>query len=50
MPYITKQFKFCAAHRYWNDNWTNEKNKKIFEDDVKVHGHNYELDITIKGF
>ena len=49
MPYITKQFKFCAAHRYWNDNWTNEKNKKIFEDDVKVHGHNYELDITIKG-
>ena len=49
MPYITKQFKFCAAHKYWNDNWSHEKNKRIFEDDIKVHGHNYELDITIKG-
>jgi len=49
MPFITKQFKFCAAHKYWNDNWTDEKNKEIFEDDIKIHGHNYELDITIAG-
>ena len=49
MPFITKQFKFCAAHKYWNDNWTDEKNKKIFEDDIRIHGHNYELDITISG-
>ena len=48
MPYITKQFKFCAAHKYWNPNWSKEKNETIFEDDVKVHGHNYELDITLK--
>ena len=49
MPFITKQFKFCAAHRYWNENWTDEKNKEVFEDDIKIHGHNYELDITISG-
>ena len=49
MPYITKQFKFCAAHKYWNSKWDKEKNISVFEDDVKVHGHNYELDITIKG-
>ena len=49
MPFITKQFKFCAAHKYWNDNWTDEKNKEIFEDDIKIHGHNYVLDITISG-
>ena len=49
MPFITKQFKFCAAHKYWNDNWTDKKNKEIFEDDIKIHGHNYELDITISG-
>tara|TARA_Y100001970_G_scaffold52986_1_gene67044 strand:+ start:17812 stop:18225 length:414 start_codon:yes stop_codon:yes gene_type:complete len=49
MPFITKQFKFCAAHKYWNDNWTEEKNKQIFEDDVRIHGHNYQLDITISG-
>ena len=49
MPYITKQFKFCAAHKYWNSNWSDEKNEEIFEDDVRIHGHNYLLDITIKG-
>ena len=49
MPFITKQFKFCAAHKYWNDKWSSKKNNQIFEDDIKVHGHNYELDITIKG-
>ena len=49
MPHITKQFKFCAAHKYWNSSWSDEKNKEIFEDDVKIHGHNYLLDITIKG-
>ncbi len=49
MPFITKQFKFCAAHKYWNDNWTEEKNKEIFEDDIRIHGHNYQLDITISG-
>jgi len=49
MPFITKQFKFCAAHKYWNDDWSDEKNYKIFEDDVRIHGHNYELDVTISG-
>ena len=49
MPYITKQFKFCAAHKYWNDSWDKSKNCKVFEDDIKLHGHNYVLDITVKG-
>ena len=49
MPYITKQFKFCAAHRYWNPKWDEDKNYSVFGDDVKVHGHNYVLDITITG-
>ncbi len=49
MPYLTKQFKFCAAHKYWNDKWDNDKNYKVFGDDVKVHGHNYVLDVTITG-
>ena len=26
MPFITKQFKFCAAHKYWNNSWDYEKN------------------------
>ena len=49
MPRLTKQYKFCAAHQYWNDEWTEEKNIEIFRDDVKLHGHNYQLDITVSG-
>jgi 6-pyruvoyltetrahydropterin/6-carboxytetrahydropterin synthase len=49
MPYLTKQFKFCAAHKYWNESWDYEKNYQVFGDDVKVHGHNYILDVTITG-
>ena len=49
MPFITKQFKFCAAHKYWNNQWSEDKNLDIFEDDVKLHGHNYELDVTLNG-
>ena len=49
MPYLTKQYKFCAAHRYWNPEWSEDKNLEIFGEDVRVHGHNYELQITING-
>jgi len=49
MPYLTKQYKFCAAHRYWNPNWDDDKNFSIFGEDIKIHGHNYILDITING-
>ena len=31
MPYITKQYKFCAAHRYWNNDWSEQKNKEVFD-------------------
>ena len=49
MPQITKQYKFCAAHRYWNEEWSAEKNDEVFGEDVKIHGHNYWLSITVKG-
>ena len=49
MPYITKQYKFCAAHRYWNNDWSEQKNKEVFDKDIHVHGHNYLLFITISG-
>jgi len=49
MPQITKQYKFCAAHKYWNNEWDNDKNIDVFDDDVKLHGHNYDLYVTIKG-
>ena len=49
MPLITKQYKFCAAHKYWNPKWDKDKNFSIFRDDIKLHGHNYQLDVTIAG-
>ena len=49
MPYITKQYTFCAAHKYWNNQWDEEKNYDSFKDDIKLHGHNYTLSVTISG-
>ena len=49
MIYLTKEYKFCAAHRYWNEQWSDKKNKEVFGDDVKIHGHNYDLLVTVKG-
>jgi len=49
MPQITKQYKFCAAHKYWNDSWDEDTNIEVFDKDVKLHGHNYDLYVTIKG-
>ena len=49
MPLITKQYKFCAAHKYWNSKWDDDENFSIFRDDIKLHGHNYELDVTVGG-
>ena len=49
MPFITKQYKFCAAHRYWNREWSEEENMNVFGKDIYIHGHNYLLDISISG-
>ena len=51
MIYITRRERFCAAHILRNDEWSDEKNKKIFGkcSNINWHGHNYELFVTIKG-
>ena len=49
MPLITKEYKFCAAHQYWNNKWSKEENFEVFGDDIKNHGHNYILRITVQG-
>ena len=48
-PYITKVFNFCAAHQYGNSDWSDEKNKRVFGLDARVHGHNYKLEVTVTG-
>ncbi|UCH10326.1 MAG: 6-carboxytetrahydropterin synthase [Fidelibacterota bacterium] len=49
MLIITKRFKFCAAHRYHNTEWTEEQNRAIFGADHKLHGHNYDLEVSLTG-
>ncbi len=49
MIVLTKRFKFCAAHRYHNARWTEEQNMAVFGDDHRIHGHNYELEVSLTG-
>ncbi len=51
MVYLTRVEHFNAAHRLYNDQWTEEENKRVFGkcSNTNWHGHNYELHVTIKG-
>jgi len=51
MVYLTRVEHFNAAHKLYNTDWSEEKNKEIFGKcaNENWHGHNYELHVTIKG-
>jgi 6-pyruvoyltetrahydropterin/6-carboxytetrahydropterin synthase len=49
MVYATRKFTFSAAHRYWRDEWTAEENNRVFGQLTVVHGHNYVLEVTVRG-
>ena len=47
--YSTRRFAFSAGHRYWVDEWSAEENDRTFGKLVVPHGHNYTVDVTIRG-
>ena len=47
--FLTKVFSFAAAHQSGNKKWSEEENWNVFGKDTKVHGHNYELHVTVSG-
>ena len=49
MVYATRKFSFSAAHRYWRDEWASEENTRVFGHLTVVHGHNYVLEVTVRG-
>lgn len=51
MVYITRRERFCAAHKLYNEEWTEEENLSVFGkcSNPNWHGHNYELYVTVKG-
>ena len=51
MVYLTRAEHFNAAHKLYNENWSEEKNLEVFGrcSNANWHGHNYELFVTVKG-
>lgn len=51
MVFITRRERFSAAHKLCREDWTLEKNLKMFGKcaNPNWHGHNYQLFVTVKG-
>lgn len=51
MVHLTRVAHFNAAHKLYNKEWSDAKNKEVFGKcaNENWHGHNYELHVTIKG-
>jgi 6-pyruvoyltetrahydropterin/6-carboxytetrahydropterin synthase len=49
MIQVTRRETFNAAHRLYNPNWSKEKNFEIFGPCSRVHGHNWELFVSVEG-
>jgi 6-pyruvoyltetrahydropterin/6-carboxytetrahydropterin synthase len=47
--YVTRKFTFSAAHRYWRPEWSGEENARAFGHLTVTHGHNYDLEVTVRG-
>jgi len=53
MPVVTVHRKahFNAAHRLYNNDWSDDRNTKMFGKcaNPNFHGHNYDLIVAVKG-
>lgn len=51
LAYLTRRVTFAAAHRYWRDDWSEERNRSVFGACANPHGHghNYVLEATVEG-
>jgi 6-pyruvoyltetrahydropterin/6-carboxytetrahydropterin synthase len=45
----TRRFTFAAGHRYWVADWSAAENERKFGRLTVPHGHNYTLDVTVRG-
>ena len=45
----TRRFTFAAGHRYHVPAWSGEQNARAFGRLGVPHGHNYTLDVTVRG-
>ena len=51
MILLTRKADFSAAHFYWNLEWSEEENMRVFGKcaNRQGHGHNYTLEVTVAG-
>jgi 6-pyruvoyltetrahydropterin/6-carboxytetrahydropterin synthase len=51
MIYITRKLEFCASHRLYNPDYSDEKNEEVFGlcNNPNGHGHNYVMEVTVRG-
>ena len=49
IAYSTRRFSFSAGHHYRVDHWSPERNDRVFGRLMVPHGHNYTLDVTVRG-
>jgi 6-pyruvoyltetrahydropterin/6-carboxytetrahydropterin synthase len=45
----TRRFAFAAGHRYRVAQWSDAENERVFGRLTVPHGHNYTLDVTVRG-
>lgn len=51
MVYLSRRATFSSAHRLWNSQLSDEENFALYEKcaNPNGHGHNYVLEVTIRG-
>ncbi len=46
---LTRAIEFSTSLRYWNPDLSEDENRRIFGRKVEQHGHNYRLEVTLRG-
>lgn len=46
---VTKRVQFAAGHQLGSPELSQEENRRVFGDCSRLHGHNYDLEVTVEG-
>lgn len=46
---LTRAIEFSTSLRYWNADLSEEENRHVFGRKALQHGHNYRLEVTLRG-
>ena len=49
MVRVTRAIEFSTSLRYWNSDLSEAENRKRFGRAAERHGHNYRLEVTLRG-